>query len=375
MARQIKLSKTLVAVKPEEEISQLKNEVRFLKSILHIKKSSTGGVSQLLYTVKQLQQENEALKKASMNNYSIEAVTAQNDLLRKKLIAIQSSKKDEGMSYSSGLPYLSIKNKRDFLLQRTSSSTKLYSKINNIVLEEPKQRVDMKSDINQERKTIDNRPKSSFRELPNISSSNLEGNNRNFETQNSQLEDALGLSQKSKKRFFRVETSPDRKSKFFESSPDEAHLPSLKKHNTQSDQNPTKHNGQERLLDTMSEKSESSKMTLTQFMKHQQDNTIFKESSPYKKSLQSSKSNLLSNSPKKMSFSGMSDMTQKSKYTAIKNKLGNIQKKLAQIDSGYGLIKPLLPERKPHPYGVRISENYSVNLTSIKQQMQMIDFC
>jgi hypothetical protein len=377
MARQIKLSKTIAAIRPEEEISQLKNEVKFLKSILHMKQSSTGGISQLLYTMKQLQQENDALKKATMNNNSIEAVAFQNDILKKKLKILHNVQKAGAISHPSILPYLSLKNKRDSILQRPSSSTKLYSKINNIVLEEPKPNIGLKIDRAKEIQPIKISANISFNELPIISSPNFQINKKHLKTQISQFKDTLGLSQESKSRSLRNDTSPDQTSKFFDDGLEKAHLPTLKRRNSHSDQNLRKLVRPEKILDSTSEKSGSSKVTFSQFVRDKDDNPIFKKpSSPYKLSLQSSKSNLFINSPKKkLNISGMTDVSQKTKFSAIKLKLDNIQKKLAQIDAGYGPSNSLLVTRKVNAFGVRSPNKYDRNLSSIKQQMQMFDFC
>ena len=64
-ASRIVLKSVLETKPPAEELSSLKDEVKFLKDILHIKRFG-GGISELIYKVKELQTENDKLKKLSV---------------------------------------------------------------------------------------------------------------------------------------------------------------------------------------------------------------------------------------------------------------------------------------------------------------------
>jgi hypothetical protein len=64
-ASRIVLKSVLESKPPTEELSSLKDEVKFLKDILHIKRFG-GGISELIYKVKELQSENDKLKKLSI---------------------------------------------------------------------------------------------------------------------------------------------------------------------------------------------------------------------------------------------------------------------------------------------------------------------
>jgi hypothetical protein len=64
-ASRIVLKSVLETKPPAEELSSLKDEVRFLKDILHIKRFG-GGISELIYKVKELQTENDKLKKLTI---------------------------------------------------------------------------------------------------------------------------------------------------------------------------------------------------------------------------------------------------------------------------------------------------------------------
>jgi hypothetical protein len=84
-ASRIVLKSVMDSKPPTEELNNLKDEVKFLKDILHIKRFG-GGISELIYKVKELQTENDKLKKLSINPKSqLQHLMNQNLILQQEL--------------------------------------------------------------------------------------------------------------------------------------------------------------------------------------------------------------------------------------------------------------------------------------------------
>lgn len=73
------------------DVNNLKNEVKFLKDILHLKKFG-GGYSELVYKVKLLQQENESLRRTQIPEMEVvDELIRQNQVLKRELKNIRTS--------------------------------------------------------------------------------------------------------------------------------------------------------------------------------------------------------------------------------------------------------------------------------------------
>ncbi len=94
-ASRIVLKSVMETKPPTEELNSLKDEVRFLKDILHIKRFG-GGISELIYKVKELQNENEKLKKLSITPKPLlQDLINQNLVLQQELIRYRNQSPSE----------------------------------------------------------------------------------------------------------------------------------------------------------------------------------------------------------------------------------------------------------------------------------------
>lgn len=371
LARKIRLTKTAFKYNPEEEVLHLRAEVKFLKGILHMKQADSGGISQILYTMKKLKEENESLKKKSMNQDDFSELTHQNSLLREKLKTFHPTSTNLFTLSTTKLPYLNIQNRRGSFLQRTSSSSKLASKSEpkEINLQEYNPQNNFEDGgISPTRISF----KKSLGELPSLNSPLFEVSKKHSRTEISVLDDTIGFSEPSKVKSFRIETPTDRKSKF--GLHQKEGLPSIKV-----DRSLGEKSFKNLIIDTKlgaskSEKSTSNKYTFSEYMKDQMTNQLLRKK--YSRGIpinQKRSSVTKSTSLQRMSKSFKEgSFVEQNDITVIKTKLDSIHSRLIKLDINETSL--IIQHSKDPVQQPKLVDNYLKNLEGIKRQMRQFNF-
>ena len=372
MASQLKLLAGASKVSPEEEVIHLKEEVRFLKNILHMKQSASGGLSQILYNLKQLKDENEKLKRLDKSRVHIDNMVKQNTILRKKL-EIKDPDQYQRMKSSQGLlPYLDIKNKRRSILQRTAGSTNLYSKGNEMFMEDQTPKSEP-VDLN-----FKGRPafksNGSLGEIPKVTSP-FEDPKKHSKTEISELDDTLAISLDSRRRSFRIDNSPEASSKLSKFKNKSGLLPSINIQMRMAENRITRLDEATPLKASKSHNPSSTKLKFSDFMQDQHDKPFFKKKLKNNSVIIPRRHDIRNSSPKVTEISNFrSTNVEEVKISLIKSKLDGLKNRLIAIDEP---SDPLLgrPERRRGSLESRPFNSYSRDLISIKQQMELINFC
>lgn len=374
LAKKVRLTKENVIYNPEQEVVNLRAEIKFLKDILHMKQSASGGISQILYAMKKLKEENESLKRSENSESSFNLVSRDNSLLRDKVINNQYMK-NAGLTTSGfKLPYISLKNKRESFLQKTSSTSNFSSAKNQGYLEFKDIKLNRnQKDISPTRTRVSF--KRSFEDLKSLNSPTFEPNKKRSKTEISVLDDTMGLSDSklSNCKFFLIDSSPDKKSKF--SFLRKEVLPQLKidrSFGEKSFKNLIKVN---RSGFSNSENPTTSKLNFSKYMQDQQANHIVNKTSLVSSKFQK-RNSVSRNAPiRKMSASDSESHSNLTKFEAIKSKLDQIQTRLIRINLA---DEPMnLPGSKPKPPDLRNpmrSNAYLQTLEGMKNEMQRFNF-
>lgn len=369
LAQKIRLAKIPILTTPAEEIQQLKGEIKFLKQILHMKQSSSGGISQILYEMKKLKEENENLKQIEKSQLNIRIIPNQSQLLRRSLNKPENLPSSAILTSSgSKLPFLTInKSRNEFSgFKRTSSFSRSTSKINKESDLLSPSNVELSGDpeeITPTKKPI----RISFVDLPSIRSSKQSKVKTFSRSGFHEYYDEASRKKTTNSRSFRIDFSPEYKANL-----------SLKLKESRSQVRVDRSLGEKsfkklvshRLGKSQSENPTNTKLTFFQYMKDQNQNQLFRQNN-YSKNHFPKRDNLIRNTiGQKLRQSIPTELDQ---IGSMKSYLDNIQVRLNKLDHE-DLSNSLTIPYPAHKTEKEPLSEYQKSLEGIKNQMKQFTF-
>lgn len=366
LVKKIRLTQEAAKYDPDDEVAHLRAEVRFLKNILHMKQSATGGISQILYNMKKLKEENDALKRLSRSQAGIETIAQQNVILQQRLAG-------HGKSIAGGqqLPYIRLPKKRDSILQRSSGFSKL-----SVHVREDAQSKDFASPVGPRGRASPLRVsfQRSFAQLPGLDSPGFQTDTKQSKTEVSLLDETLGLSVEPKSQSFRIEFA--KKSKFGLSK--QEGLPTIKVERSLGEKSFKNLVADTRLGASKSENASATKITFSQFMQGQRPTVAQKtafSSSHFRKSSRPhpARSQVARSMPARQ-FGHENRPSDLGEFGYLRSKLQGIEARLLRIDVQEDSLTTKEPQsagfREPHALGT-----YQRTLKGIRREMDRVSFC